>query len=197
MKTVPPAPEKPKDERIRVMTYGKTWAQLLRQDPESLSYLMFSVGTPGYYPSQKDFEAIREQEPLEFYNNLTEQSNAASSWVLKLQYYVRKANIVLIDTDSLDSAVGQEILRNAQAFKVPAYAVGVSANTSPIAPYYVKGIVFPGTTKELHDLIRQVTAAKPTLPKPTPQPSRGEPIRKSETPPPPPAEPTQDALETL
>src|SRR5271154_5306141 len=91
MQPPPQPPKKITDPRVRVMTFGKIWADLLRQDPAAAQYILMSVGSPGYCISPEDFEAIREQEPKEFYQNLPGNSSAASSWVIKLQYYVRKA----------------------------------------------------------------------------------------------------------
>lgn len=207
--------EKKVDPRVRVMTFGKAWADLLRQDPASQAkYILFSVGTLGYQISQQDFESVREPgERPDLFALLSENTTAASSWVMKLQYYVKKAQVVLIDTDVLDSAVGQEILRNAAAMKKPAYAVGVTSSTSALAPYYVRGIAFPGTVKDLHDLIDRALAQAQAQAAPTPtvirSPStppmpRGELIEKikadeadKKAPPPPPAEPAPNAVETL
>ena len=141
-----------------VLTYGKGWSDLLVKD-RSAFHTVYPLARPGFCIPQKDFEKIASEDRLSdghteaVWQMLTEPSSAASTLVNRISFYVKNSDIVLIDTDYLDSALGHEIIRTAYTEKKPCYAVGVSANTSTVAPYYVAGIWYPSTTADIWKLV--------------------------------------------
>lgn len=141
-----------------VLTYGKEWSNLMVKD-RSAFHKIYTLGTPGFCLPAKDFERIAQKDGLSeghaqsVWQMLSESSSVASTVVNRINFYVKNSDIVLIDTDHLDTAVGHEIVRTAYDAKKPCYAVGVSSNSSAIAPYYLAGIWYPDTTADIWKLV--------------------------------------------
>lgn len=145
---------------LRVLTYGKQWAGLLQKhnySKPSPDFLLLPMHQQGFCLSEAAFNEVRpEKTPREFLQILQDQSAQASVWVAKLNFYVSIAHVVLVDTEFLDTAFGHEILRNAFARGIPAYAVGVATPTSLLAPAYIRGVQYPQSVEEMRDFILSV-----------------------------------------
>lgn len=145
---------------IRVLVYGKKWAELLEQHTYGVGpnvtpeFLIFPMHKPNFCLTEPVFREVAPKDATrDLYPILQNRSNQASVLITKLSFYTSIASVVLVDTDFLDTAIGQEILRNAKDNNIPAYAVGVSTPSSLIAPFYVKAIQYPQTVEEMRDLI--------------------------------------------
>lgn len=141
-----------------VLTYGKAWSDLMLKD-RSAWHTVYPLGTAGFCLPVQAFEKIAQkngwtsEHTESAWRDLNEPSTAASVIVSKISFYVRNSDVVLVDTDFLDTAVGHEIIRTAYEEKKPCYGVGVSSNVSAIAPYYVSGVWYPGTTADIWKLV--------------------------------------------
>lgn len=87
----------------------------------------------------------------EFVERMNSPSTQASDLVWRIQELVAVATIVLVDTKLLDTAIGQLIL--IQAGAKPVWGVGVDSKTSPIAPAFLRGVLYPSTPDDLVKVI--------------------------------------------
>lgn len=155
--------EKPSDEKkpqLNVFTYGKTWATLLEKDNQhDTRYRIFAFNNPTYRLGRAEYLQVIDKEmpnPEHIWQILSSDSLAPSSLVTRINFFIEHADIVLIDTDFLDTAVGHEILRTAHGLMVQAYAVGVSPKASLVSPFYVRGVWYPRDVADIHDRIWDV-----------------------------------------
>lgn len=120
------------------------------------------LGSQGFQATEKllremGFEPEGAEELIRRLNLNTTQ---ASELVWKFMIFINTADLVLVDTKMLDTAVGQHFLETAKQHGRPVWAVGVDAGTSPIAPYFLRGIIYPGTPDDLVKLILQETVKR-------------------------------------
>ena len=103
-----------------------------------------------------DTGGFSKEELEHIFVRLNVSTHQASEIVWKTKWITRfLSNLVLIDSEVVDTALGQLILMEAQNAKIPVWAVGVSSKLSPIAPYYLKGVLFPADAEDLVKLVCQ------------------------------------------
>jgi hypothetical protein len=144
-----------------VVSFGGEWADLLQN---SLSRQLAGIVHLNVYG--KDFqiteplirasfgawwESLKDSERSAFIRRLNSLSTQASELVWKLTQLVRVADIIFLDTKMLDTAIGQFVLMGSG--DTPVWAVGVDAKTSPLAPVYLRGILYPSTPDDLVKVI--------------------------------------------
>lgn len=128
------------------------WAQLFE---ESLSRQMAGIvhlqaGSPKFQVTEAMIHHINVPNgPESFLQRLNSRSTQASELVWKFKALVQLSDLVLLDTKMLDTAIGQLLLAEAKERKRSAWAVGVESSTSPLAPAYVQGIIYPQTADDL------------------------------------------------
>lgn len=140
-----------------VLTLGATWADLFENSlARKLAGLEhFDLGNPKFHLSFEQFlknVELEENEAKELYLRLCKQTTQSSELLFKFGWYVYNSKVIFIDNKLLDTALGHHILILASQYHIPAYAVGVSPETSPLAPAFLKGIIYPSTPDDLVEI---------------------------------------------
>lgn len=137
-----------------VLTFGDVWSQLfedsLSRQMAGISHLQ--VGKPTFQVTRKMIidAGWKEGETLEnLLTRLNSKSTQASELVWKLATLTAMADLLLLDTKILDTAIGQFLLMEAHHSRTPIWAVGVDDRLSPIAPAFIKGVVYPQNPDDL------------------------------------------------
>lgn len=135
-----------------VLTLGDTWAQLFE---ESLSRQMAGIvhlqaGSPRFQVTEAMIHHINVPNgPDSFLQRLNSKSTQASELVWKFKQLVQLSDLTFIDTQLLDTAIGQYVLSCAQSLKRTVWAVGVDDKLSPLAPAFLQGVIYPRTPDDL------------------------------------------------
>jgi len=150
---------------MKVLTIGSGWADLFE---ESLSRQLAKIqhiglGNPKFRLTGVAFDGwvtapIEAAPRAELLTRLNRSTHMAAEIVWRLDWFIERSHILLLDTGMLDTAVGQHCLEMARSLDIPAYGVGVDDRTSPLAACYVKGIFYPETAD---DLVRWVLNGLP------------------------------------
>lgn len=151
-----------KNSRPVALTFGAAWADLF---DESLARQLYGIvhwkaGSPYFEFTSTDLRYLRPSliDPVDeesFLKRMNAPTTQASELVWRLEVLVASAHIVFIDTKMLDSAVGQHVLHLSKMFSKPVWAVGVDSKTSPLAPAYLRGILYPSSPDDLVKLTLQ------------------------------------------
>ena len=152
---------------MKVLTIGSGWADLFE---ESLSRQLAKIqhvglGDPAFRLSGVALDGWIGSCPeggetlrASLLARLNRPTKVASEVQWRLDWFIQGANVLLLDTGMLDTAIGQHCLEVARSLEIPAYGVGVDNRSSPLAACYVKGILYPETAD---DLVRWVLNGLP------------------------------------
>jgi hypothetical protein len=155
LKQPPSGSTSPHLSRPAALTFGGVWADLFDQ---SLARKLGEVahlklGDPKFKVSADLFHEIGLPEE---YDDVIERLNAStqqsSELIWKFTTLIHIANIVFVDTKLLDTAIGQFLLATSKDQYKECWAVGVDAALSPLAPAYLKGVLYPNTPDMLVEL---------------------------------------------
>ena len=94
------------------------------------------------------------------HERLNRNTRQASELLFKFDWFVSHSDIVMVDTQMLDTAIGHHLLVLAQRYQKPALGVGVTPANSPLAPAFLKAIVYPATPDDLVAMVLQHTEKK-------------------------------------
>jgi hypothetical protein len=140
-----------------ILMLGSAWADMVYQEymsnqiggiESACPYLPFHLSSPKFSLSFEEY--IKLGADAKLVEILKMKSNQASVLVRKLSFYTEKCHVAFIDADAIDSATGHEIIRNCAALGTPAYGVGINNSNSLIAPFYIRGIIYPRDTRDLY-----------------------------------------------
>lgn len=139
----------------RVLTFGGLWSDLFE---DSLSRKMsaikhLKVGDPKFQLKEIDLEDTPDRE--EFLKRINSNNTQASELIWKFTNLINLSELILLDTKLLDTAIGQFLLSESKTQDKAVWAVGVDSNLSPLAPYYLKGVIYPATADDLVKLTLQ------------------------------------------
>ena len=151
-------PEKP--SKI-VLSMGSSWSQLfdssLARHLAGITHL--PLGSPRFVLDLKTFalltkeEKRTEGEATDLYKRLNSKNRQASELSFRLEWFVKHSDFVLIDTGLLDTAVGHHVIVAAHVGGKRCYGVGVDDRSSPLAPIFIRGIIYPSSPDDLVKLV--------------------------------------------
>lgn len=149
-------------ENINVLLCGKSWTDTLKDTLNKAPFTFYDI-TKTRPISVLEFNnklvkhpgvtTLKQDEKL--FNLLNFDSDAADVLVTKINYFAAKADVILVDTEYLDTAIAQEIFRSCGDPR-KTWAIGFRIVPAILAPMYVKGILFPQNILEIRDLILDV-----------------------------------------
>ena len=162
--------------RATVLTLGSVWSDMFEQSlSRKLAWIdHLALGNPRFTLAYEQYlklignqvwknptkELIEEiQQTHERLNRNTKQ---ASELLFKFDWFVSHSDIVMVDTGMLDTAIGHHLLILAQSYQKPALGVGVTPANSPLAPAFLKAIVYPATPDDLVAMVLQHVEASKT-----------------------------------
>lgn len=149
-----------KKSSIVVSTFGGAWADhfetSLARGLADVKHL--ALGNPQFKltPEMWLFLTGKKEDPNNFIDRLNKFSRQASEILFRLKWFLTFTDMVLVDCSLLNTAIGHQILVYAQSMDIPCYGVGVDDRSSPLAPAYLKGILYPASADDLVRLALQL-----------------------------------------
>lgn len=143
---------------MRVTTLGGVWAKLFENSlARKLAGIEhFDLGNSNFKISKEQVTQILDAKGFDMRKDdsilqarLNSPTHQASELVFKYEWFVKNSSLVFIDSVLLDTAIGHHIL-----LKSPlTYAISTDMTNSPLAPAFLKGILYP---KDADDLVKVV-----------------------------------------
>lgn len=142
-----------RNSRIVCTTFGDQWAQLFEDSfaRQLAGIVHLKAGDPTFQVTEFQMKAmgLNQDDWASVIERLNRKTVQASELVWKLSTLVNFSDVIFIDTKMLDTAIGQLVLNEAKEQSRHVWAVGVDSKTSPIAPAFIKGILYPSSPDEL------------------------------------------------
>lgn len=155
---------------VRILSWGGVWADLLNREIQKnlkdYGWVHYDLGNPKFFA---DGTVVRALNPgasnevlADAQTRLNSKNSSASELLYRFNQYLLASDILLLDPQVLDTAIGQYLLMGAQPLKVPAWVVGVQNPTSPLSAAFVQGVWFPSHGPDLVKRIqRELADTKP------------------------------------
>jgi hypothetical protein len=165
-----PQPQRKRAEKHRiVLTWGTVWADMFERSlARKLAAITHIPLGPRFKLSQNLFSQLVEQQPSDFpgtdqelWARLTGPNQQASELLFRFGWYVEHSTHVFLDNSVLDTAIGHQLLLNASQLSLPVWAIALDARLSPLAPAFLKGVLYPATPDDLVNLVAQTESPRP------------------------------------
>jgi hypothetical protein len=151
-----------------VLTFGGAWADLFEASlaKKLAGIVHLPIGNPRFQLTPETLEQIvgeKKENADSILERINSSSRQASEILFRLSWFMSFADMVFIDCALLDTAIGHQILIDAQRMEVPTFGVGVDNRSSPLAAAFLKAIVYPSQAEDLVRLVLQQTAQDGSL----------------------------------
>lgn len=163
-----PRPPKVAEKYRVVLTWGTIWADMFEQSlARKMAAITHIAMGPRFKLTQSLFTQLMQPEwhlperaKQEIWVRLTANNRQASELLFRFKWYVQHATHVFLDNSVLDTAIGHQLLLNAAESKLPTWAIALDDRSSPLAPAFLHGVLYPSTPDDLVNLVVRTESPK-------------------------------------
>lgn len=156
----PSAPQVKQDpQMVRVaLTVGSTpWVDFFEKSvARTLSHIIhIPLFDSRYRMPRVLYDKLFQAGDEDGYRRICQAPKQASELLYRISTLAKVADVAFVDVSALDTALGHQVLVSASQALLPVYGVGFDDRLSPLAPAFLRGVVYPATADDLVTLVMQ------------------------------------------